>query len=88
MAVAGIAVGEDGFGGDVQCGKESRLAVANMVEGHAFQIGPPHGQHWLVPAQGMSLRLLVHSQHDGIIRRIQVHTQPVQIQCLQRVGSY
>jgi len=43
MAVAGIAVGEDGFGGDVQCGKQSRLAVANMVEGHAFQMTRPMG---------------------------------------------
>ena len=77
MAVARLAVGEDGSGGDVESGKERGGAMADIIVGDAFQITQSQGQHRLRPAQRLDLRFLVHGQHHGVIRRVQVETHDV-----------
>ena len=51
--------------------------MADIVVGDAFQITQPHGQHRLRPAEGLNLRFLVHGQHHGVIRRVQIEAHDV-----------
>ncbi len=76
---------DDFAGGDVQCRKQGRGAVAAVI------MGAPLGHsrhHRLRAVERLNLAFLVHTQHQGAIRRIEV--QPHHIAHLlneQRVGG-
>ena len=72
MTVACLALRQDGAGGDVKSGKEGGGAMANGIVGHSFHITKSHGQHRLGPIESLNLRLLIDTEHDRVVRRVQV----------------
>lgn len=43
MPVAGLATGQYGAVGNIECGKQRRSAVTNAVVGYALHVPEPHG---------------------------------------------
>jgi hypothetical protein len=46
--------------------------MALVVVGSTFDLSGQHGEDRLTPAQGLDLALLIHAQHDGVMRRVHV----------------
>ena len=72
MAMALFATGENFAGSDVERGKESCRAVADIVVGHAFNITQTHGENGLGAVQRLNLALLIHTQDQGVLGRIEI----------------
>jgi len=77
MAMAGLAFGKDGTRSNVECCKERRGAMADVVMGDALDIAQAHGQHRLGAIQGLNLALLIHTKYQGVVGRIQVKANDV-----------
>ena len=71
MAVAGVH-SVNTSGGDVEGGEQGGGAVADIIMGHAFHIAEAHRQHRLGTVEGLNLALLVDTEHQGLIGRVQV----------------
>ena len=87
MPVARLALREHLAIGDVQSGKQSGGAVADVVVRDPFDVAQSHRQQRLRALEGLDLTLLVDTQHERIIRRIQI--QPDHIAKLfdkERIG--
>ena len=75
MPMAGLALGEDRAGSDVERGKQGGRAVADVIVGDALDIAQSHGQHGLGAVQGLNLALLIDAQHQGMIGRVQIQAR-------------
>ena len=72
MTVACLALRQHYAGCDVESGKEGGGAMANVIVGHSFHITKSHGQHRLGPIESLNLRLLIDTEHNRVVRRVQV----------------
>ncbi|OLK97671.1 hypothetical protein IXO812_10420 [Xanthomonas oryzae pv. oryzae] len=77
MSVQGFALGGDAAVGDVQRGKKGGCAMAHGVVRDAFDVPQPRRQHRLGTLQGLYLALLVHTQHQRMIGRVQIQADDV-----------
>ena len=51
--------------------------MAVIIVGHAFDVAQPHRQHRLGALQRLDLALLVDTQHQRLVRRIEVQSHDV-----------
>ncbi len=72
-----IAYADDRTGQHVQRGEQRGRAVALVVMGHRAVTARLHRQARLRTVQGLNLALLVHAQHDCLVRRVQVQPHDV-----------
>jgi hypothetical protein len=77
MSVPGLALADHLTGGHVQGGEQRGGAVADVVMGDALDVTEAHGQQRLSPVQGLDLRLLVDSEHQRLVRWIQIEADDV-----------
>lgn len=63
--------------GHVESGEQTGGAVPLVVESAALDLPGPHGQQRHGPVQRRNLTLLVHTQHPGAIRRVEVEADDV-----------
>lgn len=61
----------------IQGGKERERPVTLVVVGSALRLARAKWQQRLGADQSLDLRLLVHTQHQGAVRRIQIQTDDV-----------
>lgn len=71
VAVPWLARGGHLAGGDPQRGEQGGGAVPDVVVGAALDQPGLHRQHRHDPVQGLDLGLLVHAEHDRVLRGIQ-----------------
>src|SRR5262245_24833242 len=76
-AMAAMTPADHRAGLDVQCREERRRAMAQVVMGAAFGLARAHRQQWLRAIQRLDLRLLIGTQHEGAVRRIQVEPDDI-----------
>lgn len=76
MAMAALTPADYCAGGQVQSGKQSRRAMANVVVGHAIDIAQPHRQQGLGTFPGLNLAFF-NAQRHGFIRRIQIQSHDI-----------
>jgi hypothetical protein len=48
------------------------VAMALVVVGSTFDLSGQHGEDGLTSAQGLDLAVLIHAQHDDVMRRVHV----------------
>ncbi len=77
MPVPRLAGSGDVAGGDFQRGEQRAGAVPHVVVGPSFGEPGLHRQHLLGPVQRLDLGLLIHTQHDRVLRRRQVQPDHV-----------
>ena len=76
--MARLAFGEHRAGGDIQRGKQSRGAVADVILSTALDVPQPHGQHRLGAVQGgLNLGLFIDAEHQSVIRWVQAEADDV-----------
>jgi hypothetical protein len=63
--------------GDFPGGEERRGAMAVVVMCAAFHLARTHRQQRARPIQGVNLRLLIHTQHQGLVWRMQVEAHNI-----------
>ena len=73
-AVAPVALSDDLACGDVKGCEQRGGALALVVMGAPLDLAGPQRQQGLGAIQGLNLRLLVHAENHGVLRR--VHVQP------------
>src|SRR5579872_897741 len=61
----------------VECREQRRRAVAKIIVGHPFEVAQPHWQHRLSTFQRLHLALLVHTQHQSLVGRVEVKANHV-----------
>ena len=62
---------------DVESGVEACGPVAVVVVGPPLHLARPQRQHRLGAVEGLDLRLLVHREHHGVVRRVEVEPDDV-----------
>ena len=67
--VPGKAFADDPAGGDVQSSEQRGRAMALVVVRSPGNLARTHRQHRLTAVQRLDLRLFVHTQNDGVLRR-------------------
>src|SRR3954469_15220722 len=72
MPVARLAFRKDCTGRDVECRKQSRGPVANIVVRYTFGVAQSHRQDWLSAVERLNLAFFVDAQHQRVIRWIEV----------------
>src|SRR2546426_8903310 len=77
MAMPTLALREDLAVGDVERREKSRRAMAGVVVRDAFDVPEAQGQIRLRAFERLNLALLVHAEHEGMIRRIEVEADDV-----------
>ena len=77
MAVALLTQPGHVPGRDIQGGEQGRGAVTDVVVGALLGVTGLHRQRLLGPVQSLDLTLLVHAQHDRVVRGCQVETDHV-----------
>lgn len=75
--MAWLASGDDRAVEHVERGKQRSGAVPIVVVGHALDVAQPHRQHRLGALQCLHLALLVHAQHQRLVRRIEIEPDDV-----------
>jgi hypothetical protein len=75
--VAAVDGSVDLAGGHVQGGEQGGDAMAQVVMGAPFGQSGHHRQHRRGPVQGLDLGFLVHTQHQRLLRRIQIQPDDV-----------
>jgi hypothetical protein len=70
---------------DFQCGKQGRGSVALVVMRHRSAAALFHGQARLRAIERLNLGLLIHAQHQRLLRRIQIQAHHIR-QFLQKLG--
>src|SRR2546427_8068475 len=76
-AMAAMTPADDRARLDVQCREERCRAMARVVVSAAFHLARAHWQQRLRAIQGLDLRLLIGTQHEGAVRRIQVEADNI-----------
>lgn len=61
------------FGLPVMSGEE----LPNVVMGAWFQLSGAHGQHRLGSAQHLNLALLIHTEHQRMVRRLPIESDDI-----------
>ncbi len=88
VAVAAVQLADHGAVGDVEGGEQAGGAVPGVVVGAPLGHAGHHRQHRLGPVQGLYLGLLVHAEHDRLLRRVVVEADDVDdLLHEQRVGA-
>ena len=77
VAVPVLADPGDLAGGDLERGEQGGGAVADVVVGALLGMAGLHRQHLLGPVQRLDLRLLVHTEHNRVLRRVQIQPDHV-----------
>jgi hypothetical protein len=77
VAMPGLAGAGHGAGGDLQGGEQGGGAVPHIVVAAAFRAAGLHREHLLGPVQRLDLGLLIHAQHNRVLRRRQVQPDHV-----------
>ena len=77
MRCRGLQRCGDLAGGDLQGREQGRGAVPDVVVGAALDQPGLHRQHRHGPVQRLDLGLLVHAEHDRVLRRVQVQAHDV-----------
>ena len=77
VAVPAVQLADRGAVGDVEGGEQAGDAVAGVVVGAPLGHPRHHRQHRLGPVQGLGLRLLVHAEDHGLLRRVVVEADDV-----------
>ena len=72
--MARIALADHPAGGDIERGEQRRRAMPDIVVAAPFRLAGPHWKHRLAAIQRLDLRLLIHTQHQGVLGR--GHIQP------------
>ena len=87
MPMTAVALADDLSGQHVQSGEQRRCAVTLVVVGHRAAAAGLHRQTRLRAVESLNLALLVDTQHDGLVRRVQVQPHDVgQLLGERRVG--
>ena len=87
MPMTAVALADDLAGQHVQRGEQRRCAVTLVVVGHRAAAAGLHRQARLRAVESLNLALLVDTQHDGLVRRVQVQPHDVgQLLGERRVG--
>ncbi len=76
-AVPRLGDSSDFAGGDLQRGKQRRRAVRDVVAGAALGAARFHRQRLPRPIGCLDLGLLIHTQHDRVLRRCQIQANHV-----------
>ena len=76
-AVARETLSDDLSGGDVEGGKERGSAVAHVVMGAPLDLPGPHGQQRLSAVERLDLALLVDTEHQRALGRVEVEAYDV-----------
>ena len=71
-SMPGMPVAENPPAWQVKSGEQGRGAVAQVIVDAPFGLSGTHGQKRLRTVQSLDLRLFIHAQHQGLIRRIQI----------------
>ena len=77
VSVAWLTLADDRAIGDVEGGEQGGGAMPEIIVGDAFHIAEPHGQDRLAAFQRLDLALLVHAQHQGMVRRVEIQPHDV-----------
>src|SRR5665213_3549133 len=77
MPVAGAALRKNLAIGDVQGREQCRGAMANVIVGDAFEIAETERQAGLGAFERLDLGFLVDTEHDGMVRRIEIEPDDV-----------
>jgi hypothetical protein len=77
MPMAWLTLREHAAVGHIERGKQCRRAVADVVVRDAFHVPQAHGQNRLGPLQSLHLALLIHTQHQRVIRRTQIQADDI-----------
>ena len=77
MPVSRFALGEDGAGRDIQRSKQSSRAVADVIVSDALDVAKPHGQNRLSAVERLNLALLIHTQHQSVIGRVEIQAHNI-----------
>ena len=77
MAMARLATGQHGAIEDIERCKQGRCAMTLVVMGGALDVAEAHGQHGLRSLQRLALTLLVHADHQSILRWAKVKADHV-----------
>jgi hypothetical protein len=77
MAMPVLTETGDLASGDLQRGEQRRGAMTHVVMGAPLSPARLHWQHRLGAIQRLDLRLLIHAQHDRVLRRIQIQPDDV-----------
>jgi len=72
MSVSRLALGNHTAIGHVQGGEQGRRTMTNVVVRDAFYVSQAHRQHRLRALQSLNLALLIDTQYQRVIRRIQI----------------
>ena len=75
--VPAMTLPDDFAGLHVERREERGRPVAHVVVGPPLDLPRSHGQQGLAPIQRLDLRLLVHTQHQRAIRRVQIEPDDV-----------
>src|SRR5216684_1183071 len=63
--------------GNVQRSEETGGAMALVIMSSTLHLAGQHGKDWLATAQRLNLTLLIHAQHQRMMRRVQVQADDV-----------
>src|SRR6267378_8707939 len=77
MPMAALALREHAAVGDVERGEQGRSAVADVVVRDAFDVPQSQRQKRLRALERLYLALLINTQHQRMIRRIEVQADDV-----------
>ena len=76
-AVAPMELADNGAGLGVERSEQVDSAITHVIRRAALGLAGSHRQHRLTPIEGLNLRLLVHAQHQCLIRRIEIQAHDV-----------
>src|SRR5580704_5408420 len=69
VAVARLTPGNHLAIQGIECGEQGGSAMAVVVVSYSFDVAQAHRQPWLGTFQCLNLTLLVHPQHQCLVRR-------------------
>jgi hypothetical protein len=75
--MAAVALAEHVARGNIQGREQAGHSVELIVVGAALQLSGAHGQHRLASPERLNLALLVHTQHQGTMGRVQIQPHDV-----------
>lgn len=77
MAMPSPALADDRSGSHIQGGEQRRSAVTDIVMRDALHIAEPQGKDGLRTIQRLDLSFLIHTQHERLIRRVEIEADDV-----------
>ena len=63
--------------GNVQSSKNRQRSMADIIMGLAFSVNKTKRKGWLKALKGLALAFLVHTEHQGLFRRIQIQPNDI-----------